>query len=287
MAEQYQNDLQIELDLKAKDVINTLPDFSKKFFNHLKNKNMSQRTRLQYAYDMRRFFDWLSNQAGFKNVNIMTSTASEILDKLTYDDIQEYLETLDYYEDSDGNKKISSPSAKARKISSLRSFYKFYFKIHEIKNNLADLMELPKIPDKSIITMDSSQSNRLLNIVFDTTGMSNAEIIRHDKVAKRDYAIMMLFLGTGIRVSELVGADLNDIDFHNASLLVTRKGGDQDEVFLNAQVLNALEDYLESDRDALLKENDSPALFISMHSKRISVRNVEMLIKTYESWIKL
>ena len=122
-------------------------------------------------------------------------------------------------------------------------------------------MDLPKIPDKNIVTMDKSQVQRILAAVNDTAGMSEGEILRHSKIIKRDHAIMMLFFGTGIRVSELVGIDISDIDFYNASLLITRKGGDEDEVYFGSEVQEALEDYVLADREALLAGKDDPALF--------------------------
>jgi len=287
MAEEYQNDLQLSLDKKTKELVKQLPDFTKKFFKDLKTKGMSERTRVEYAYDLKRFFDYISSSAGFKNVSLNACTASDVLDKLTYDDIQEYLDTLNTHTviNKKGKEKevISSPSSKARKISSLRSFYKFYFKIGEIKNNLADLMELPKIPDKNIVVMDKDQVSRILNAVSDTTGMSDGEIKRHNKIIKRDYAIMMLFFGTGIRVSELVGIDESDIDFHDASLFITRKGGDEDEVFFGPEVQDALEDYVNNGRNELLDNSEDTALFISMQHKRMTVRNVQLMIKGYAS----
>ena len=285
MAQQYQNDLQLSIDKKVNELVKQLPDFAGKFFRDLKSKGMSERTRLEYAYDMKRFFDFISNQSGFKNISLNGLKAADVLDVLTYDDIQEYLDTLNTHTviDRYGNQKevLSSPSSRARKISSLRSFYRFYFRTGEIKNNLSDLMDLPKIPDKNIVTMDKSQVQRILAAVNDTAGMSEGEILRHSKIIKRDYAIMMLFFGTGIRVSELVGIDLPDIDFYNASLLITRKGGDEDEVYFGSEVQQALEDYVSAERETLLAGKEDPALFISMQHRRMTVRSVQLMIKGY------
>ena len=285
MAQQYQNDLQLSIDKKVNEIVKQLPDCAGKFFRDLKSKGMSERTRLEYAYDMKRFFDFISNQSGFKNVSLNGLKAADVLDVLTYDDIQEYLDTLNTHTviDRYGNQKevLSSPSSRARKISSLRSFYRFYFRTGEIKNNLSDLMDLPKIPDKNIVTMDRSQVQRILAAVNDTAGMSDGEIIRHNKIIKRDYAIMMLFFGTGIRVSELVGIDLSDIDFYNASLFITRKGGDEDEVYFGSEVQRALEDYVSAEREILLAGKEDPALFISMQHRRMTVRSVQLMIKGY------
>ena len=208
MAQQYQNDLQLSIDKKVNEIVKQLPDFAGKFFRDLKSKGMSERTRLEYAYDMKRFFDFISNQSGFRNVSLNGLKAADVLDVLTYDDIQEYLDTLNTHTviDKYSNQKevLSSPSSRARKISSLRSFYRFYFRTGEIKNNLSDLMDLPKIPDKNIVTMEKSQVQRILAAVNDTAGMSEGEILRHSKIIKRDYAIMMLFFGTGIPASIII-----------------------------------------------------------------------------------
>jgi site-specific recombinase XerD len=281
----YHDELKIELDFHANDIIATLPDFSKKFFNHIKDQGMSARTKLQYAYDMKRFFTFLSESAGFKEKKIKTMSAAEVLDPLSIEDIQEYIESLDYYEvtDKNGNlkTKLASPSTKARRISSLRSFYRYYFKLGEIKNNLADLMDIPKIPDKNVLIMKPEHVARLLAAVSDETGMSEGEIKRHSKIIKRDFAIMMVLLGTGIRISELVGLDYDDVDFYEGSLIVTRKGGNQDAVYFGSEVEEALADYMECDRPTLLSGADEMALFISMQHKRISPRSVEVMMKKY------
>ena len=92
----------------------------------------------------------------------------------------------------------------------------------------------------------------------------------------------MLFLGTGLRVSELVGIDFDDIDFYNASILVTRKGGDEDEVFFGQEVQDALSEYFEEGRPALLvPEIEEKAFFISMQHKRLTVRSVQKMIEGY------
>ncbi len=281
----YQTELYSKLNTQADEVIKDMPDFARKFFYHLRDIGASPRTKLQYAYDMRRFFDFLGSSAGFAGKDLKAASASDILDNLTIDDIHEYMDTLEYYNVQNGDKiekRLSSPSLKARRISSLRSFYKYYFKIGEISNNLADLMDIPKIPDKQIVVMDKDQVARMLGAIKDTSGMSEGQIKRHEKIISRDFAIVMLFLGTGIRVSELVGIDATDIDFYNGSILVTRKGGDQDEVFFGPEVEDALLDYINNGRLLLIGDNTGErAFFLSMHHKRITTRQVENLVKNY------
>lgn len=281
----YQDELFRDLEQKTKEIVNEMPDYMRKFFSHLKGQGMSPRTRLQYAYDLNRFYSYLSSSPGFKSENIKTLTAHDILDKLTIDDYQEYIESLEYYKKTDKNGNVttslSSPSMIARKVASLRSMLSYFHKIGEISENISDLIDSPKIPEKTIVALDKDGVARLLKAITDTEGMSDREIKRHKLIEKRDYAIMMLLLGTGIRVSELVGIDLSDIDFYNASILITRKGGDEDEVYFGSQVESALDDYLLNCRDELLKGNEEDAFFVSMQHKRITERSVEILVKNY------
>ena len=126
MSRNYQNELQTNIGIKANDIISTLPEFTKKFFDHMEQVERSERTRLQYAYDLQRYFAFLSNQAGFKNRDIYKEVNAGFLDELEYDDIQEYLNTLNTIEHILKNGKTiirqSSSAYKARTISTLRSF---------------------------------------------------------------------------------------------------------------------------------------------------------------------
>ncbi len=282
----YQDELQIQLDTQAAEVISELPDFCKKFFSNLKTKGMSPRTRLQYAYDMKRFFTFLSNQPCFEHVDLRLSTASDVLEPLTIEDLQEYFETLEYYEHVNPagkvEMKVSSPSSKARRVSSLRSFFRFYFRIGEIKNDLSNLMDVPKIPDKEIAVMTKDHVDRILATVISGDGLTDKEYEYHKKTILRDYAIMMVFFGTGIRVSELSGIDLKDIDFTENSIKVVRKGGDEDLVYFGDEVRDALKDYIEKCRSGLLSGiTTEPALFVGIRGGRMGVRSIEILTKKY------
>ena len=278
MSKHSQDIIQEDIGLKADEITSLLPEFTHKYFDHMNTIDRSPRTRLQYAYDLKRFFDYLQNQPGFKDVNLKTSPAA-VLDVLSYDDIQEYLNTLNEstYTDIFGKsrKKINSSSFKARNISVLRSFYKFYYKHGEIEKDMANLMEMPKIRNTEKFVLDSSQVNRMLDAVENHTRKGSA------KNRLRDKAILTLLFGTGIRVSELVGIDISDVDFINASIVVTRKGGDQDIVYFGPEVEESIQKYLQYERPEYTTQGSEDALFLSNRKQRLSVRMVQELVGTY------
>jgi site-specific recombinase XerD len=95
----------------------------------------------------------------------------------------------------------------------------------------------------------------------------------------RDVAILTLLLNTGIRVSEMVGIDLQDIDWNEKRIKIFRKGRKEQYVYFNAPVEEALQDYIDYERKT--SSEDLNALFISRKGQRISVRAVERLVKKY------
>lgn len=295
----YKDDVYFQLNQRTDELLKEMPEFSKKFFIYLKQKNFSPRTIQQYVYDLKKFFDWIADGAFFRGKDIRTLPSWQVLDKLTLDDVQEYLETLDSYSVKDKTGKTrkhkSEAASRARKISSLRAFYSFYYKIGETKSALHDLIDVPKIPEKEIVVMESTHIQRLLAAVDDITGMDANELAKHNKVALRDKAILSVFIGCGIRVSELVGLDIDDIDFYKyqedetkGSLIVTRKGGNEDQVFFSTEVKEAVQNYIQNGRPALLGgNNNEEALFISLRHKRIDTRSVETMVKKYAAKAKI
>lgn len=275
MSNTYENEIKTISNSKADVIVQQLPDFSRKYFNSIR-LTKSPRTRLQYAYDMNRFFDWLWAQEGFKNVNKVSIQAKEIFDLLTPEDMQEYIAYLSV---SDKGKSTSTAFI-ARNIATLKSFIKYYYVLQEIDKDLSRFIPTPKINDKEIKTLDVDQVNRMLESVFDTTNMTQKQIDAHNYIVLRDYAILSLFFSTGLRVSELVGIDLEDVDFKKGTLIVTRKGGNQDLIYLSKSCLKAIRSYIKSERDYYSSDNEN-ALFMSQKRNRLSVKSVERLIQKY------
>ena len=171
----------------------------------------------------------------------------------------------------------------ARKMSALRSFYGYYFKRQAISKNPTLLVDMPKLHEKAIIRLDADEVVRLLDYVDHggdhLTGQKKAYF---EKTRNRDLAILTLLLGTGIRVSECVGLDINDVDFENNGIKVMRKGGNEMIVYFGEEVENALKTYMYTTRRTTLPlPGHENALFLSTQRKRMGVQAIENMVKKY------
>ena len=125
----------------------------------------------------------------------------------------------------------------------------------------------------------------LLDEVENPKNLTKAQKRFHEKTKTRDLAIMTLLLGTGIRVSECVGLDIDDVDFNNNGIRIRRKGGNEVVVYFGDEVREALLDYLEERKRLIPIEGHTNALFLSMQMKRLGVRSVENLVKKYSQGV--
>ena len=140
---------------------------------------------------------------------------------------------------------------------------------------------MPKIHDKNIVRLDVDEVATLLDEVESGENLTERQRKYHEKTRTRDLAMMTLMLGTGIRVSECVGLDLEDVDFKNNGVKVHRKGGAEVVVYFGEEVRAALLDYVVERQKITAADGSTNALFLSMQNKRIHVRSVENLVKKY------
>lgn len=275
----YHDQKNIENMEKLREITATLPPFCKKFFLGIKDTT-STRTRLAYAYDIRIFFEYLhENWPGLKDKPI-TEIELSVLNELHPTDINEYLDYLSVYE-KESEIITNEERGKQRKLASLRSFYNFFFRNEMIEKNPAALVQMPKLHKKEIVRLDPDEVALLLDHVEQGDNMSKQKTAFHKKTKVRDLALITLLLGTGIRVSECVGLDLNDVDFKNNGILVKRKGGYEAIVYFGEEVEKALKDYLEERHRIIPESGHENALFLSIQNKRLNVRSVENLVKKY------
>ena len=277
MDNSYFDDRNKDVTLKIRELRRDLPAFCNEFFIGVESRT-TPLTRLAYAYDLRIFFDYLlSYVREFRSFTFDTFGLAE-LDKINQTHIESFLEYLNYYK-YNGKEYKNDERGKARKLSTIRSFFKYFFNKGKLSSNIASKVPTPKLHDKEIIRLETEEVHQLLNEVEDGYALSDRQQSYHKKTGLRDFAIVTLLLGTGIRISECVGLDIDDLDFKNNSFTVTRKGGNRKILYFPTEVVDALRQYLEEDR--LAADTDSPALFLSLQKKRITVRAVEILVKKY------
>ena len=265
--------------LRMREVLDSLPKFCRQYFRGIE-PTTSPRTRLGYAYDLRTFFEFIhSKNPALKNVPIKEYKIG-ILDQIEREDIEEYLEHLSLYEKK--NKEITNAEqGKKRKMSALRSLYNYFYKAEMISRNTAELVAMPKLHEHEIIRLEPNEVATLLDQVEAGEKLTKNQLKYHEKTKLRDVALLTLFLGTGIRVSELVGIDFDDIDFDINGLRVHRKGGYNTVVYFSDEVRTALIDYIRQRREIIPEEGSENALFLSLQNKRMSVRAVEKMVKKY------
>lgn len=278
-----QNDM--ENIQKLREVLRTLPPFASDYFRAMESTT-STKTRLSYAYDIRVFFRFLiESNPQFKTYET-TDFKPEDLNRLEAFDIEEYKEYLKLYqkEESTGTVDVTNGElGMKRKMSAIRSFFAYYYRYEVIDKNPTVLVDMPKLHEKSIIRLDADETARLLDFIEhggdELTGQKKRY---YEKTKERDLAIVTLLLGTGLRVSECVGLDINDVDFNNNGVKVTRKGGSEMVVYFGPEVEKALKDYINGSRKLVdPQEGHERALFYSTQRKRIGVGAVENLVKKY------
>lgn len=224
----------------------------------------SKKTADEYFYDLRTFFRYLklrfdknSFDIEFEKIDISDIDLT-LIKKVDLNFVYEYINFLNRI-------KGNSTASRARKIASLRSFFKYL----TVKKNLLDenpIAELESIKIKKSnpknLTIDDSLA--LLNVI---TG----------KNAIRDYCIITLFLNCGLRLSELVGININDV--RNDTLTINGKGNKERTVYLNDACMNAIKNYMKIRKDIKTDIFNDSALFLSSRNKRISRRMVQQIVE--------
>ena len=277
----YYDELSVQQTLKLRELIRTLPPFSKEFFRAI-DTTTQVRTRIAYAYDLRVFFHFLMDENPvYKNYTVL-DFKPEDLDRIESVDLEEYMEYLKTYV-SDDKRMQNTERGIFRKMSSLRTFYAYYYKRQLIKTNPTLLVDMPRIHEKEIIRLEADEVASLLDFIErGGDNLTGQKRMYYEKTKERDLAIITLLLGTGIRVSELVGLDMNDVDFKNNGLHLIRKGRKEMTVYFGDEVADALLQYIEGSRGKIIpREGHENALFYSMQRKRIGVQAVQNLVKKY------
>lgn len=233
----------------------------------------SQKTVMEYLFDLRTFFRFLiarerdidMQSEAFLSIDV-SGIGLRQLEKVHAEDIYDFL----YYTN---NQRGNQWSARARKLSAIRSLYRYLVnKRHYLENNPTIDIDSPK-PKKTlpkVLSLD--ESLKLLSAV---------EADQESPYRMRDYTILTLFLNCGMRVSELVGIDLSDIDSEFRSMRVTGKGNKERIIYLNESCRDVLRDYVAERKGPKYTKVMDKALFLSRLEQRMSVKTVQAMVYKY------
>ncbi|NLY43856.1 MAG: tyrosine recombinase XerC [Clostridiaceae bacterium] len=244
---------------------NEAPQILRDYLNYIGTiRGKSNSTIKEYFFDLRTFFRFMKMHKGLAD-------SSTEFEKIPIDDIDvnfiKYITLSDLYEymayvslDRGNN-----ASSRARKVASIKSFFNYlHSKARLIDYNPAKELESPKIQKRMPRYLSLEESKQLLNSVS-------------GKHRQRDYAILMLFLNCGLRLSELVSININRIK--NDTLTVVGKGNKERTIYLNKACVNAIQQYLRVRPVDGVK--DKNALFLSERKQRISKKTVQYIVKKY------
>ena len=247
------------------------PEYVNSFLDYsLTILNKSPNSVKEYNYDLTMFLRYikiqyhLTNETDFKSITIK-DIPLDVIKKITPQDIMSFLSFMAL------NLK-AKPATRARKISTIRIFFSYLSqKAKIIDNNPAQNIETPKKEKRMPRYLTLDDSKKLLNVTMD----------ENDENKERDYAIITIFLNCGLRLSELVGINISDINFDDYKLNVIGKGNKERTIYLNKACVNAIRAYLDVRPKVEIKvddKNSQKALFLSKRHERISNRTVQYIV---------
>ena len=247
------------------------PEYVNSFLDYsLTILNKSPNSVKEYNYDLTMFLRYikiqyhLTNETDFKSITIK-DIPLDVIKKITPQDIMSFLSFLAI----DNRAKATT---RARKISTIRIFFSYLSqKAKIIDNNPAQNIETPKKEKRMPRYLTLDDSKKLLNVTMD----------ENDENKERDYAIITIFLNCGLRLSELVGINISDINFDDYKLNVIGKGNKERTIYLNKACVNAIRAYLDVRPKVAIKvddKNSQKALFLSKRHERISNRTVQYIV---------
>lgn len=245
------------------------PPFLNSFLDYLVGiLNKSPNTVKEYNYDLAHFLKFImhhfgiSSEENIKNIDIHNMDI-DTLKRIKLDDIHAFLYYLtDTYH--------SKAATRARKAASIRVFFSYLSQKEKILEvNPAQGLETPKLDKRLPKYLTLEQSKQLLKVTESAT----------DENKERDFAIITLFLNCGMRLSELVGINIKDINFSDNKLNVIGKGNKERTIYLNKACMEAIKKYLAVRPHEGVKFNSKDALFLSKRKERISNRMVQEIVK--------
>ncbi len=246
------------------------PSYLNSFLDYMITiQNKSKNTVKEYNYDLATFLKFiklqfnLTEETNLENI-VYNDVTLDTIKKIKLDDIHSFLAYLtEHYK--------SQAATRSRKVSSLRVFFNYLCLKNIIEINPTQNLETPKLDKRLPKYLTLEQSKKLLEVSSNEDNRNN----------ERDHAITTLFLNCGMRLSELIGINIKDINFEDCQMNVIGKGNKERAIYLNKACIKALNEYLAVRPKTGIKKDSldsDKALFLSERRQRISRRTVQEII---------
>ncbi len=267
-------------------ILTKLPDY---VFDYIEvaYDGESVNTQIGYSIDIKTFFEYLIK---FKFRDVSTEDITpDMLNEVTLRDLNGFKAYLKEYESEYisalgrvvKRTRTNNEYGINRKLSGVRGLFLYLYKNDYIDHNITDKLDFKKLHQKMKRPLATKDVMNLIDVIYNGEnyfeGRQKASYLNRKQ---RDIALFTAYLGTGCRVSEIVNLNITDIDFESSSFIITRKGGDRQEIFMPIQVENEMLKYVE-ERLADDDTKDTDPLFISRNRKRILPQTVEKNLKNY------
>ena len=268
-----------------RNYLSELPDF---VFSYIEEyySGESLNTQIGYSLDVRTFLNYLRI---FKHPEVKKNEDFTLrhINSVTPSDLIRFKAYLREYETeytSPSGKKIkrickNSAFGINRKLSAVRGLFIYLYKTEQISQNVTDKVDFVKLHHKIKKPLTTQETIKLIDVIYNGEKyFEGRALTEYNNRKMRDRALFTAYLGTGVRVSELINMQISDVDFDMQSFIVTRKGGDEQEIFMPVQVNNALWEYLEPDSEDARTQGP---LFLGRGGKPLTVAAVEKNLKSY------
>lgn len=272
---------------KLQNFLSYMPDF---VFDYIEvaYTGESINTQIGYSIDIKIFLEYLQ-KFKFRDIERIENFTPAHMEQVTLRDLNAFQAYLREYESdtigADGKRvkriRRNSPFGINRKMSGIRGLFSYLYKNDLISQNVTDKIDFKKLHQKMKRPLSTQETIDLLDVIYNGEKyFEGRDLSEYKNKKQRDIALFTAYLGTGCRVSELVNLDISDVCFDTSSFIVTRKGGDEQEVFMPVQVENELFTYMQ-ERLEVKDAKDKKALFLSRLGKRMTAQSVEKTLKKY------
>ena len=254
-----------------------LPHFAQDFINHFAVINKSRNTQYAYTNELRLFFQFLCNSMPtFPSFPVDISLS--LLENIGHRDIEAFLSWASL-------ERNNGVRALARKQAVIKSLYRYLLREDMISKDVTIKLDPINVNQKLPKALEPNQIADLTDVLQNGTGLSKDQLKYHAYTEKRNYAIFLTFIGTGLRLSELCSLNLRTTYLNKSCFELVRKGNKETVVYFNTEITEALNDYLQNERQRYA-HGKSEALFLYMQGKRISTRAVQNLVAKYMEILK-